>query len=498
VSATEAQRSAELARLHTLSLAAKALQVAVVVGQAMVINRLLGPAGRGLVETALSIGVAVGVLQNLGFTDSTVRALSATTDARRRASIIVGSLGARGLIGLLTALALWIGGGYLARRVAAEPAIAPALRLYGLTILLTAVFQTFEAALMGLQRFRGLFVAQIAYTIANALVMVGLVAALRFQGYFVGQAIGFAAGSVLLAWLTWRAVDWRDLGRLRDWLPRDRAAWATILRPLFAVAAVVYVAKILYSQYIGIGAVVLQRFVDVEQVGYFGAGKQVALHLLNLAEAANIVNLSVMSQRYAQGLEAFRADAQRNLRQLLALVGLVGGMALLFARELIWVTAGAAFLPAVDVAAWLLPALVLYSFVHIAAAAVLVPSGSTSAYIVSYALLLGVAAPLVWALVAAGGGIVGAAMGLCGGAAASAVYLLIFVRRRFGIAILDGRMLWVVVALLPAPLLRTAGLGVRLLGGALIALAWTLAVQRGAILDILGLRARLGRRLRKA
>ncbi len=482
----------DLAALHSLSLFTKFFQLAVVLVQGMIVNRLLHPTGRGLVETAIGIVAVVGALQNLGFVGSTVREISATADESRRSATFAVALGMRGTISLITALILWGSAGYLATHVAREPLIAPALRIYGFTILFIPVFQTCEATLMGLQRFKSLFLFYAINTVVNMLATVGLVALRQFEGYFIGQAVGLILGTAPLLLLALGALQWRAL------LPRSRQELMEIMRALFTVALVVYVAKVLYAQYVGIGAVILKRFVSAEQIGYFGNGKQIALHLLNIAEAANIVNLSVMSQYFTREREAFRATVQRNFAQLLAVIFYGGAAAALFARELILITAGREFLPAVSLVPWFVLAFIFYSSVHITAAGVLVPSNSNLVYLVAYILLTGVSAAMTWLLAAAGWGILGGALALLGGAVVAALYLGVFLWRQFRIAILNWSLAKILVPLLPmwGACAMVESLGLRMLVFVAGSLGWIWIVQRSGLIAVSRLPQEMWARLR--
>lgn len=348
--------------------------------QGIFIVRYLSEADYGLVGLVVSIGATVSILLHLGLVSGATREISAAEDKEEASQIFFSALFFRFLAAVPLSLLLFLGSGWLATEFYQQPAIEPALKLFTIIILVETSQGICNAALSGLQRFKNIFILQVAIAVVSLCFYIPLVYLFKLNGYFMAM-LGLVAVNTISLWvLTARAF------KGNFYLPRLRQVWS-FLKPILAIGLPIYVVKIIFTYWNRLGPLYLGKLATAAELGVFNFGLFYATKLIAASDAITAVNLPVFTKVFSSEREKFAEQFLKNYAQVYALIAVAAVSALYWSKELVRLVVGHKY----DQSLMLIPFLLVgfwgYSHLNILKSSIMVPAKMKLQMIVSYGLL---------------------------------------------------------------------------------------------------------------
>jgi len=411
--------------------------------QAIIVVRILDPAEYGLVGIVLGVGAIVGVAQHLGVQAGATKETAIVDGPDQVFVVFSASILFRLMIAVPLAVAMFFGAKFVAIGIYDAPEILGALRVFAASVVLQGVSGVLNATLNGLRRFDQIFQISVIRAVLRLTVYPFMTWLYRIEGYFVAIVI---VNGIVLLWQAWmlRGV-FQGGARL---LEVDELK--TAFRKIFRVGWPLYVVKILRTLWQRAGTLLLGIYVAPVEVGYFNFATDFGTRTALISNAFNVVNLSHFSRLYHQNRAEFVRVCRRNFLRGFTFIWFVTVSYALFSRPLFLILVGPAYEPAFN----LLVVVIIASFssplAQIVGSSILVPSRNQNQGM--YAALLNrvVGITIMFVLVYLGYGAAGAVAGMFLGDILSNVWVVRFLYKRAQVPLLDKRMLYVLVMLLPS------------------------------------------------
>lgn len=370
----------ELRTVQVWSVLTKLGTIGLGILQTAVVLRLLGPKAYGIVGIVVSLGALVGVSQHVGAVDAAIREIAIADSPRRRATVFWVSFWFRLAVTVPISVALALLAPWIGSRIYPLPDIPHLVRLTSVLLVLYGIQGILGGAYTGQRAFGRLYALQLATAALNVPLFAGLVWWHGVRGFFEAALLAAVVFCGLLALFLRHALG----GSLAH--PRPHEA-----RPIFGdivhTGAWTYAARILSVAWQRVPVLLLGVWAPAETVGLFNAAVTFGAKLQLLAAALGEVNLSFLSNAFAQSREAFRRLAVRALEDVGA-VTLIGALLLvLFADVLVPILAGREYadvVPLIPAVAW---AYAAFAFVDIATNTVFVPARQSQRRAASYLAL---------------------------------------------------------------------------------------------------------------
>lgn len=373
-----------LVRLQAFSLISRLLAVLLGLIQTFVIVRVLSVSEWGIVQLALSIGGAFGIYQHLGLASGSTREISFAKDPKEIFKIFFTTVIIRYSVTLPIFVFLFFFSQKIALNQYKNPALILPLKLYALGILVEAVQSILNAVVSGTQRFKQLFIYQVATAVMSITLYVPLVYYYKINGYFYALFAFEFLTSVIMAFVAFKPY-WKDFC-----FP-SKADLKRLLKDLLSISLGIYVVKIIYTWWEKSGTLLLGLNLSPEMVAFFSFALLYGKKLLLVSDAVTTVNLPVLSKEYSNNLAEFKSLFMSNFNKLYALILGLGFGIIFWAREFFSILVGSTkYDPALPLVLPLVFAFVFYSFMNIIESSVLVPAKKVLNMIISFALMLGV------------------------------------------------------------------------------------------------------------
>lgn len=295
VGATAATSSGRLARNVSALLGAQLVTWSMTLAWTLVVPRALGPAGTGVIVSALSVTGVLAVLLGLGTRNYLVRELVvAPADGAR---LVATALALRTLCipAFLLAVALFA---RFAHETRTETTV---LYLVGAAALLTLLAEPLQAWFQAVERMQYLAYSDVLSKSAQAVVGVCLVlAGVRVLG--VAASMAGVAVAVLVVNTYW----------LRSHLRPSRATWAE-LREMARASVAYWAFGLFFVFYLWIDTVMLSLMTRPEVVGWYGVPTRLFQTAMFLPTVVSTAWLPRLVSAYGEGPGALHRAARRPL-----------------------------------------------------------------------------------------------------------------------------------------------------------------------------------------
>jgi len=353
--------------------------------QSFVILRVLSQAEWGFVQLALSIGGALGIYQHLGLASASTREIAASKDDTKIFKIFLTSVFIRYLITLPLAVGLF----FLAPRISTEiykyPELIFPLQLYAVTILFQGFQSILNSVISGTKRFKHLFIYQVVIAFVSALLYIPLVSLYGVYGYFYAFLLFNIISTISLGILAFAPLKNKLV------LP-TRKDFSALFKDIFSISLVIYVSKIIYTNWEKFGTNALGLSVTPEMVAVFGFAVVFAKKIMNISDAVTDVNLPILSEKFVEDIDDFKKTFKHNFDRIFSFVILSSSVAAFWAPQIIYFAAGAQkyneYYASLALILPLLISFIIYSFINIVNASILIPAKMVKIMLLGFLLLL--------------------------------------------------------------------------------------------------------------
>jgi len=354
--------------------------------QSFVIIRVLTQSEWGIVQLALSIGGALGIYQHLGLASASTREIAASKDDTKIFKVFLTSIAIRYVITLPLAIGLLILAPKIATDVYKHPELIFPLQVYGVTILFQGFQSILNSVISGTKRFKHLFIYQVAIAFVGTILYIPLVYFYGVRGYFYAFLAFNVIATFVLSYLAFAPLKGKLL------LPTKKD-FAHLFKDIFSISIVIYVVKILYTNWEKFGANVLGLNNTAELVAIYGFALLFAKKIMNISDAVTDVNLPVLSEKFVDDFNDFKETFNKNFDKIFAFIILSSSVAAYWAPEIIYFAAGAdkyrEYYNSLPLILPLLVAFIMYSFINIVKSSMLIPAKLTKTMLLSFVYLLG-------------------------------------------------------------------------------------------------------------
>lgn len=307
-----------------VSIISRLTSVAIGIIQSYIILSILSQTDYGLVRIVLSIVAMAGVLQNLGISSGSTREISSAKNLTDAGKVFIGSLMVRYAMSAPIAIAI-IFGAPLFAQFYNQPNIVLPLVIFGIIILLQAAQATLKSLVQGLQKFGFLFIHQIAEAISSIILLTYFLYRFEFIGYFYGQ-LAFVIVSVTSLIIYGMYLLWGSFE-----IP-SRLELKSILKAVFKIGLVVYVIKIIFTQWENLGPLVLGKVTTPESTAIFSAALFIATKVVTISDAVTDVTLPKNTRIFEQDRERFKTLFQASNTKAYILI-MFASLGIIFAKR---------------------------------------------------------------------------------------------------------------------------------------------------------------------
>lgn len=307
--------------------------------QVIIVVRLLSRAEYGLVGLVMSIGSLIGVSQHLGIVDGAIREIAVRSKKSEIGKVFWVSNLARQAVTLPLSLLLIGFASVIAVRVYHRPEIVGFLQLYAAVLVLQGWQDVLGATLIGLRRFKELYVVQIITATLNVAVFGYLTWRFDVIGFFWAVIVTTSAMVLLLGVLVGRQLR----GHLHP------PTWDEIKRygqDVMRIGAFMYLSRILFVAWQRLPILILGGVLAAEELGSLNVAQAFGSKLTIIAAALSEVNLAWMSTLFTRQQADFRRVVQRNMQRVLLLLTGLTLVLVFFTPEILQYVIGAEYLPA--------------------------------------------------------------------------------------------------------------------------------------------------------
>jgi len=422
--------------------------VTIVLGviQTVIILHILTPAQYGIIGIVTALASLVGVSQNVGVTDATIREIAMTDDVKHRAHIFWVSLWFRMLFTLPISLLLVLFAGYIGTHIYKLPEIQTLIYIMSGVLILQGIQGVLGGVFSGLRVFGLLYIFQMITAILNIIIFAVFAYFYGVTGFFTAMALSTTIFILMLVAFLPKAIG----GKLEHPGKKD---FVVIWKDIFHTGFWTYLARIFSVAWQQAPMLLLGKWTTPETVGLYNVALSFGSKLTVLAAAIGEVNLAFLSNAYAKGKDNFRLLADKTLDEVGVLLLLSAGAMAFLSDLLLKIFAGSAYASALSVTVLVCWAYAFFAFLDISTNTVFVPSRRSQYRTLSFGVLIVVTLITMFTLrqnplMAAGWGV------LVGGA--SAVVIATFLSQKYcGVALVPKKL---VIAFLPALILFVGSL----------------------------------------
>lgn len=371
--------------------------------QTVIILHILSPAQYGIIGIVTALASLVGVSQNVGVTDATIREIAMTNDVKHRAHIFWVSLWFRMLFTLPISLLLALFAGAIGAHVYKMPEMQTFIYLMSAVLVLQGIQGVLGGVFSGLRAFGLLYIFQVITALLNIIIFSIFSHLYGVTGFFAAMLLSTLIFILILALFLPKVIG----GRLEH---PSRNDFIVVWKDIFHTGFWTYLARIFSVAWQQAPMLVLGKWVTPETVGLYNVALSFGSKLTVLAAAIGEVNLAFLSNAYAKGKEDFRLLAGKTLDEVGVVLLLSAGAMALLSDLLLKIFAGSAYAPALNVTVLVSWAYAFFAFLDISTNTVFVPSRRSHLRTISFCILIIVTMGVMIALkqnplVAAGWGV---------------------------------------------------------------------------------------------
>lgn len=361
--------------------------MAMIIGllQSFIILRILTQAEWGIVQLALSIGGALGIYQNLGLASASTREIAACKDDSKIFKIFLTSVSIRYLIAIPLAIGLIVLAPKIATDIYRHPELILPLQIYGVTILIQGFQTILNSVISGTKRFKHLFTYQVIIAFVSAFLYIPLVYFYGMMGYFYAFLTFNVISTISLSFLAFLPLKTKLV------MP-SKSDFALLFKDIFSISIVIYLSKIIYTNWEKFGTNVLGLSLSPEMVAIFGFAVVFAKKIMSISDAVTDVNLPILSEKFVNDVEDFKKTFTHNFDKIFSFVIFSSSLAAFWAPEIIYFLAGkqkyTEYYESLRLILPLLISFILYSFLNIINASILIPAKMVKSMLLSFFYLL--------------------------------------------------------------------------------------------------------------
>jgi O-antigen/teichoic acid export membrane protein len=375
----------ELLRWQAISFISRGMAMVLGLVQSFVILRILTQAQWGIVQLAVSIGGALGIYQHLGLASASTREIASSKDDTQVFKIFVTSMAIRYLVTLPLAVGLFFYSTKLATEVYNHPELVLPLKIYAVTLLFQSFQSILNSVISGTKRFKQLFIYQAVIALVSVLLFVPLVYFYGVHGYFYAFLSFNVIGTLTLSVLAFRPLR----GKL---VFPSASDFRDLLKEIFSISVVIYLVKIIYTNWEKFGSNVLGLGNAAEVVAIYGFAMLFAKKLMNISDAVTAVNLPVLSEKFSKSVKDFKETFSGNFNRVFSVLLVSAAAASFWAPELVRLAAGEQkyleYFDSLRLIPPLVVAFIFYSVVNILKSSVMVPAKLVKELLIGFVLLL--------------------------------------------------------------------------------------------------------------
>jgi O-antigen/teichoic acid export membrane protein len=350
--------------------------------QSFVIIRVLSVSEWGIIQLAVSIGSSLGVYQHLGLASASTREIASAKNDSDIFKIFFTSVAIRYFVTLPLAIGLFVFSHKLAIDVYHNDQLTLPLRIYGITLFFQGFQSILNSVISGTKRFKRLFIYQVVVSVINVAIFIPMVIFYRITGYFWAYLIFNIINTLILSYLAFKPLQ----GKITFPSSRD---FKYLFREIFSISVVIYLVKILATNWEKLGTNVLGLYNKPELVAMFAFALLYARKIMSISDAVTDVNLPVMSEKYATDIHDFKKSFSKNFDKVFSFILLAAAVACFWAPEIIRILIGSnRYAASYSYIPYALLAFVIFSVIDIIKSSVLVPAKLVKEMTVSFVLLL--------------------------------------------------------------------------------------------------------------
>ncbi len=372
----------ELGKWQIVSMIAQGLAMLSGMVQTFVIIRILTVGEWGVVQLAISIGGALGIYQHLGLVSASTREISSAEKREDIFKIFVTSAVIRYCVTLPIAIGLFFYSKNLAVNLYHNETLTIPLKMYALSLVFQGVQGILNSVISGMQRFKILFIYQVAISYISILLYIPLVHFYRINGYFYAFFLFNVVSSVVLSVIAFKPLKGKIL------LPTKKD-FVRLFKEIFSISVAIYIVKILYTNWEKLGSNALGLFNSTEVVAIYAFAMLYAKKIMSISDSVTTVNIPVFSERYVKNFKEFKETFVKNFNKLFSLIVFTGSLAAYFAPNVIRILVGSdKYNQSFPLIAPMVFAFIIYSFVNIISSSVLIPAKMAKSMVGSYVFLI--------------------------------------------------------------------------------------------------------------
>jgi O-antigen/teichoic acid export membrane protein len=372
----------ELGKWQIVSMIAQGLAMLSGMVQTFVIIRILSVGEWGVVQLAISIGGALGIYQHLGLVSASTREISSAEKKEDIFKIFVTSAVIRYCVTLPIAVVLFFYSKNLAVNLYHNESLIIPLKMYALSLVFQGVQGILNSVISGMQRFKTLFIYQVAISYVSILLYLPLVYFYKINGYFYAFFLFNVISSIVLSFMAFKPLKGKLL------LP-SKKDFVRLFKEIFSISVAIYVVKILYTNWEKLGSNALGLFNSTEVVAIYAFAMLYAKKIMSISDSVTTVNIPVFSERYVKNFAEFKETFVKNFNKLFSLIIFTGSFAAYFAPDVIRILVGSdKYNSSFPLIAPMVFAFIIYSFINIISSSVLIPAKMAKSMVGSYVFLI--------------------------------------------------------------------------------------------------------------
>jgi len=370
----------DLGKWQIISFVSRGLAQVIGIAQGYIIARVLTTGEYGIVRIALSLGASLGIYQSLGLASASTREVSLAKNDKEIFKIFTTSIIIRYIVSIPLAVGIFFFSDAISAKYS-SPEISYLLKIYAVIMLFQGFQGILNSVIMGMKKFKRLFIYQVAIAIVSGLLYVPFVLVYKVNGYFYALLAVNIISTVVLGYLTFRP--------LKNWFEfPTKIEFKKFFRELFSISMALFFVKIIYTNWENIGPNLLGLSLPAATVGIFAFAMYYSKKLLAISDSVTDVNLAVFSEKYAQNKEEFVHLFRANFNKIFVVVLITAFTAVYWSREVVTYGKLTKFADAIPLILPIVFAYVFYSFVDLFKSSVLVPAKMTKELMVSFILML--------------------------------------------------------------------------------------------------------------
>ena len=395
------------------------------IAQGYIIARVLTTEEYGTVRIALSLGASLGIYQSLGLSSASTREISLTKNHKGIFKVVATSAIIRYIISVPLAAFIFFFSDFIASKYS-DPQISYLLKIYSLILLVQGLQGIVNSVLSGMQKFKRLFIYQVAIACVSGALYIPLVLFYKVNGYFYAMLILNIIATITLTYLAFKPLsNWFELP--------TKAEFIRLFKELFSISMALFVIKIIYTNWENIGPNVLGLSLSSAAVGIFAFAMYYSKKLLTVSDSITDINLAVFSEKYSQNLDEFIKLFKSNFNKVFVVILAVAFSAIYWSREVVIVGRLTKFMDALPLIVPIIFAYVFYSFIDLLKSSVLIPAKMTKELALSFLLMLGTTAAFFFGTRSLLTPLVSMAFAMCFGSAIALLTTLAICHRKLGV-----------------------------------------------------------------